>query len=166
MTMHQTLPPSHIKGRDYLAFLAHAHYWKPGIHAEGVALVVDSIDLTGDAATADAIAPDSRVTIIAGDVFEGMDRLHSLHDHYASWATLADLKRRGDAYNERLRAKGVTLLPYVVPCCGSTLESRAAEAGGRWDTLATCPECGGLYMKISTADKIEALVPESEAAHG
>jgi len=79
-------------------------------------------------------------------------------------AQLADLKRQSDEYNERLRAKGVTLLPYVVPCCGATLESRDNTSGGRWTTMAQCPECGGMYMKITTAGKVEALVPESDPA--
>lgn len=77
-------------------------------------------------------------------------------------AQLADLKARTLEYNARLRAKGVTMLSFVVPCCGATAESRAADEGGRWTTGATCIECGGMYMKITTADKIEALVPETE----
>lgn len=152
-----------IKGSDYIAFLTHPHHWK-GIHAEGVQLIVDGISIENDAATADAIAPDSKVIIWSGNVFEGSAGLRSLHEHFESWSQLADLKRKSDEFNARLRAKGVTLLSYVAPCCGSTLESRAAEEGGRWTTGATCPECGGMYMKITTADKVEALVPDEEGA--
>ena len=79
-------------------------------------------------------------------------------------AELAELKRKGEEYNARLRAKGIKLLPYVVPCCGATLESRENTEGGRWTTLARCPECGGLYMKITTTEGVTALVPDEAAA--
>ena len=79
-------------------------------------------------------------------------------------AQLADLKRKHDEYNARLRANGTKLLPYVVPCCGATLEGRENTEGGRWTTLATCPECGSLYMKITTAEGITALVPPEDDA--
>jgi hypothetical protein len=79
-------------------------------------------------------------------------------------AELAALKRKNDEYNARLRAQGIKLLPYVVPCCGATLESRENTEGGRWTTLATCPECGALYMKITTAEGVTALVPDESAA--
>lgn len=78
-------------------------------------------------------------------------------------AALAELKRKHDEYNDRLRAQGVTLLPYKVPCCGATLESRANTEGGRWTSLATCPECGGLYAKITTAEGVTTLMPEEGA---
>lgn len=161
--------PYSIKGSDYLTFRAHAHYWGKGIYTEGAQLIVDGQHFTDETATPDAIAPDSVVIIWSGDVFDGDERLHSLIDHYEGWAQLNDLKQRQDDYNARLRAKGVTMLAYKVPCCGATLESRAADAGARWSTLATCTECNGMYTKISTSEEIkalmpEALVPESAAA--
>lgn len=73
---------------------------------------------------------------------------------------LATLKQQHDAYNAKLRANGITLLSYRVPCCKATLESRAANPGETWDTLATCPECGALYIKISTDNEVKALIPD------
>lgn len=75
---------------------------------------------------------------------------------------LATIKQQHDAYNERLRTKGFTLLSYRVPCCGATQWSRPANPGERWDTLATCTECGALYIKISRDNTIEALSPDDE----
>ena len=72
---------------------------------------------------------------------------------------LPELKRKHDAYNTRLKARGVALLTYTVPCCGGQLEGRPASPGEVWDTLATCPLCGALYVKISTAEAIAALAP-------
>jgi hypothetical protein len=164
-----------IKGSDYLAFLADPAYWRPaahadtqGVHVENVALIVDGHHLHDDEAKPEAIAPDSTVAILFGDVFEHFERLHTLQEHYESWATkraeLAALKQRHDEYLANLRAQGVTLLSYVVPCCGAKLEAPAASEGGRWTSLATCPECGGMFMQITTADKIEALRPNGEKA--
>jgi|GEM_PF-6809486 len=73
---------------------------------------------------------------------------------------LAELKRKAEEYNAKLRADGIKLLSYVVPCCGATQESRENNTGGRWTTLATCTECGGMYMKITTAEGVTALIPE------
>lgn len=70
------------------------------------------------------------------------------------------LKQKHEAYNDRLKAKGVQMLTCILPCCGGTLESRVGEPGRQWDTLATCPECGELFMKITTGTNLVALIPE------
>lgn len=77
-------------------------------------------------------------------------------------ADLAKLKQQHDDYNARLQAKGITLRPYRAPCCGAVLWSRVANTGERWDTLATCPECGELYIKISTDAAILGLRPDAD----
>lgn len=74
---------------------------------------------------------------------------------------LSELKRKSDEYNARLKAKGIAMLAYRSACCSKTLESRAAPVGQRWDTLATCPECGALYMKVTTESRVQALIPEA-----
>lgn len=72
---------------------------------------------------------------------------------------LAKLKAEYDDWTNKLKAKGIKFVPYKVPCCGGQLESRLASKGDVWDTLATCPHCGGLYMKITTSKKVTALKP-------
>lgn len=74
---------------------------------------------------------------------------------------LAALKRQHDEYNIRLMIAGVKLLKYRVPCCGAQQESRAAGPGETWSSMAVCPDCGSMYMKISTAAEIRALEPEA-----
>lgn len=80
-----------IKGSDWLAFRADRRFWPKGetsVYAENVDLLVDGKPMGGgDAAATGAIKPESTVTIYAGDVFEGVDRLHTLQEHYDSWAS-------------------------------------------------------------------------------
>jgi hypothetical protein len=77
---------------------------------------------------------------------------------------LVKLRAAHAAYNERLKAKGVKLATYKVPCCGQQMEDRAPDTpGAQWDSLASCIHCGALFVKIATFDKIEALaISESE----
>ena len=70
---------------------------------------------------------------------------------------LTTLKQKHDDYNAKLKARGVKMLAYTVPCCNGQMEGRAAGAGEKWDSLATCPHCGELYMQITTANEIQAL---------
>jgi hypothetical protein len=65
------------------------------------------------------------------------------------------LKQHAD-YIARIKAKGHRTLAYTVPCCGGAMEDLAAPAGQVWDSLASCPYCGTLYMKVTSADAIEA----------
>ncbi|KPC53769.1 hypothetical protein [Amantichitinum ursilacus] len=58
--------------------------------------------------------------------------------------------------NFKLRQRGIRLVSYRVPCCGATLEGRLASAMEEWESVATCPECGELYMKYTTDRKISA----------
>lgn len=76
---------------------------------------------------------------------------------------LAELRQRVDEYMARLKVMGVQTLAYSAPCCGNQLETRAAPVGDKWDTLATCHHCGGLYMKITHHDHVETFIPEGLA---
>jgi Zn finger protein HypA/HybF involved in hydrogenase expression len=73
---------------------------------------------------------------------------------------LAKLKARHDEYIEKCRAAGAKLTAYRAPCCGGLLEARVAPRGQVWDTMAQCPHCGGLYLKITKGDRVTAVVPE------
>lgn len=70
-----------------------------------------------------------------------------------------DLKAQHDAYIAGVKARGEPTLTYQTPCCGNVMEDRAAPPGAVWDTLATCPHCGRLYMKITTAECITGSIP-------
>lgn len=73
---------------------------------------------------------------------------------------LTELRRRHDEWLAKAAARGDKLLTYKVPCCGGGMQDRAAPEGEVWDTLATCPHCGGHYLKITHHTFIEALRPE------
>ncbi|MBN8885936.1 MAG: hypothetical protein J0I77_09470 [Rudaea sp.] len=70
------------------------------------------------------------------------------------------LLQKHEEFISRLRANGVRILRYQVPCCGKELEDRAANKGEVWDTLATCPHCKALYLKISKSSEIVAMLAE------
>lgn len=76
-------------------------------------------------------------------------------------AYLADLRRRGAEYNDKLRAKGIKLVTYRLPCCLAQSESRVQPPGETqaWDTLATCEHCGALYLKITQGEKVSTMIP-------
>jgi len=79
--------------------------------------------------------------------------------------TPSELKQRHLAFIARVRAAGRLILQYRVPCCGATVDGIAAGPGERWDTGATCPECGALYWKESTDEAITATpLPAPRAA--
>lgn len=84
-----TISSSAIPGHEYLAFLSDPVYWPQAadasIYAEEVILQVDGqrseqLDLTPD-----TIGEHSEVIILGGQVFEGMEPLHTLQAHFDSW---------------------------------------------------------------------------------
>lgn len=72
---------------------------------------------------------------------------------------LAKLKAKNDEYFARMRDQGRKLVAYHAPCCKGLLETLAAPRGQVWDTMAQCPHCGGMYLKITKGAKVEAFVP-------
>lgn len=73
---------------------------------------------------------------------------------------LAKLQNAYHAYNDRLRSEGKKLLGYKCPHCEAELETQRATRGDTWDTLATCPFCGGLYMRWTTHYSVRTQVPK------
>jgi hypothetical protein len=59
-------------------------------------------------------------------------------------------------YIAACKVRGEKTLTYIPPCCGQSIEDRAANEGETWDTLATCPHCEGLFFKVATAKQIVA----------
>ncbi|MBX9868181.1 MAG: hypothetical protein K2X63_00140 [Burkholderiaceae bacterium] len=70
------------------------------------------------------------------------------------------LKQQHEAFIARIKATGAKTLTYTAPCCGKSIEDRAAPKGDVWDTLAMCPHCGEKYMKVSTSTVITATLVE------
>ena len=84
-----TMPTTAIPGNEYLAFLSDPEYWPQGadgaVYAEEVVLQIDGQTYQQDELTPDAIGEDSEVVIVGGHVFESMQPLHSLQEHFDSW---------------------------------------------------------------------------------
>lgn len=64
-------------------------------------------------------------------------------------------------YVYRMKSRGHPVRFYSTPCCAKRIEDIVpAVADIVWDSLAECPFCGEMYMKIARHDGITALVPE------
>lgn len=70
------------------------------------------------------------------------------------------LKQKHDEFIAKVKATGAKTLIYTAPCCGKSIEDRAAPKGDKWDTLSTCPYCNEIYMKVSTSTVITATLVE------
>jgi Zn finger protein HypA/HybF involved in hydrogenase expression len=66
------------------------------------------------------------------------------------------LKQDYEDYFARLRQRGEPITEYRCPDCDQPIMTRAAPYGEVWDTLATCPHCEGLHMKITSGANARA----------
>jgi len=60
---------------------------------------------------------------------------------------------RKQAYQDfvdRYQAGGDPMLSLNCPHCQGSILTVPAPAGETWDTLSTCPHCGGIYFKVVT----------------
>lgn len=71
---------------------------------------------------------------------------------------MSSLKEKHEAYIAKVRAGGSKTAFYSTPCCRKELEDRLGEKGRVWDTLAVCPYCGTVYLKVITATRIRGLI--------
>lgn len=77
---------------------------------------------------------------------------------------MASLLKRYTEYNDRLKAKGATLITFACPACAKDIETLPAPKGEYWDTLAQCPHCEKLYMKITEGKTARGEFPQDTAA--
>lgn len=77
---------------------------------------------------------------------------------------MASLMKRYTEYNDRLKAKGATLIKFACPACTKDIETLPAPKGEFWDTLAQCPHCEALYMKITEGKTARGEIPQDTAA--
>ena len=90
-----------IPGHEYLAFLSNPAYWpqsaEASVYAEEVVLQVDGHAYEQLELSPDTISEHSEVVILGGQVFEGMEPLHTLRAHFDSWREAnAETPRRSD----------------------------------------------------------------------
>lgn len=73
----------------YLAFIKDQRYWPwtvdEKVYAQHVAIEVDGKSYQQEELEPATFEGTSEVTIVEGEVFDDMDRLHSLRDHFESW---------------------------------------------------------------------------------
>lgn len=61
------------------------------------------------------------------------------------------LLERHTEYVDRAKLHGAPAGVLVTPCCIQRLECLVPrEVGQQWDSLMTCPHCGGMFMFIAT----------------
>jgi len=79
-------------------------------------------------------------------------------------AELATLRAKQAEFLARVKARGGNVLEFTAPCCGGKQETHAPttpiEPGERpWSSMATCTNCGAMYMKNTYHDHVAAAIP-------
>ena len=77
--------------------------------------------------------------------------------------TTATLMQRYTEYNDRLKAQGIKLIAFECPACKQSIETQPAPKGDVWDSLAECPQCNAMYMKITQGKKARGLITQVPA---
>ena len=77
---------------------------------------------------------------------------------------MATLLKRYTEYNDRLKAKGAKMIKFNCPMCAKDIETLPAPKGEFWDTLAQCPHCEALYIKITEGKTARGELPKDTAA--
>ncbi|HFU1359334.1 TPA: hypothetical protein ACGQTY_002517 [Citrobacter farmeri] len=72
------------------------------------------------------------------------------------------LKQEYSAFIAKVRKDGGRLLNFPCPCCQEDIETLAAPGEAIWDTLATCPHCEGVFIKVVTATQVETTTLDGE----
>lgn len=72
------------------------------------------------------------------------------------------LKQEYQAFIAKVRNDGGRLLNFPCPCCQEEIETLAAPDGDVWDTLATCPHCEGVFIKVATSTQVETTTLDGE----
>lgn len=61
----------------------------------------------------------------------------------------------------RWKAHGRPTQAFRTPCCNERLETTAPDdRREKWDSLTTCPYCGGMFMKVVTANSVSVRMAE------
>lgn len=76
-----------------------------------------------------------------------------------------DLKAQHEQYIAGLREAGDPITQYLTPCCNKIVDCRAGVSGEIWDTLVTCPHCGGLHIRVTAPDAVVGVIPGRSRAY-
>jgi hypothetical protein len=77
---------------------------------------------------------------------------------------MATLMKRYTEYNDRLKARGATLIKFACPGCNKDIETLPAPTGEFWDSLAECPHCEVRYLKITDGPTARGVSPQQDTA--
>ncbi|CNI27128.1 hypothetical protein N0H69_12470 [Yersinia alsatica] len=61
-------------------------------------------------------------------------------------------------YVAQAKAKGVNFITLSCPICNKEIETRRGIDNTVWDSLATCPYCESIYLKITDGGKATAEI--------
>ena len=70
---------------------------------------------------------------------------------------MSELQQKYQEYIDKLEARGMAVAIYACPDCKEEIKTQAAPADEYWDTLATCPHCEGMHLKITNGSKARAI---------
>lgn len=63
---------------------------------------------------------------------------------------------------KRLKAKGVKLVACSCPKCTKIIKTLPAPKGETWDSVAQCPHCEALFMKVTKGRKAWGILPPAK----
>lgn len=63
---------------------------------------------------------------------------------------------------KRLKAKGVKLVACSCPKCTKIIKTLPAPQGETWDSMAQCPHCEALFMKVTKGRKAWGILPPAK----
>lgn len=72
---------------------------------------------------------------------------------------MSDLKTQYQAAVEHWNKAGLKVVAFLCPECEEAIVTPAAPKGETWDSLANCPHCNVLYMKVTTHDTADGYIP-------
>ena len=67
-----------------------------------------------------------------------------------------------EQFMKKARIAGNKILGYTTPCCGTILDTVVPKDSRVWDSLTSCPHCGGLFMKVCDTNSVTVSIPRSK----
>lgn len=59
-------------------------------------------------------------------------------------------------YIDHMRERGRHIIRYECPSCEQPINTLCGEYGQKWDTIAICPHCNTLHLKVTHFDQAYA----------
>ena len=72
-----------------------------------------------------------------------------------------NLKQEHAEFIARCKQQGARVLTFDCPACEKQIETPAAPKDDSWNSMAICPHCHELYMKLVTDKTAEGRIPSA-----